>query len=104
MACHKNYAALKKNMHSKKISMQILLDLKDLKKRKIERVSIFFNVAIFPKKIFIFDPTLSPCMVAPLNLPPRAEIFKNEHPITVDLVVTSTGKVQCPGCDDRQDL
>ena len=68
MACHKNYAALKKNMHSKKISMQILLDLKDLKKRKIERVSIFFNVAIFPKKIFIFDPTLSPCMVAPLNL------------------------------------
>ena len=37
--------------------------------------------------------------------PPRAEIFKYEHPhtsYTVDLVVTSTGKVQCPGCGQEK--
>ena len=34
---------------------------------------------------------------------PGAEIFEYEHPntsYTVDLVVTSTGAVQCPGCGE----
>ena len=36
---------------------------------------------------------------------PGAEIFKYEHPntsYTVDLVVTSTGAVQCPGCGEEK--